>query len=120
MLVIKIQTLVLNDYIKSEEITQAKHIWLKANQDVLRCSSYFKNLENQLNLFEDEQTLIHSKGRVSNAHLPYDMKYPTMLSRKHRFAELIVWDSHEKVMYRVEKQTLTELWSEYWIEVKVM
>ena len=112
---IKKDALVLNEHITLEEYEQARYLSLKSNQDVLRSESNFRNLEMKLNLFEDSKSIIRSKGRVANADLPYNTKYPIMISRNHKLADLIVWDSHNTVMHRGEKQTLTELRAEYWI-----
>ena len=86
--------LVLNDHITLEEYEQARYFWLKSNQDVLR---------SEANLFEDSKSIIRSKGRVANADLPYNTKYPTMISLNHKLEDLIVWDSHNKVMHRGKK-----------------
>ena len=70
------EQLLLEDVITLDEISQAKRVWLKANQDVLRHGSNFHNLKQQLNLFEDEFSFLHCKGRLLNAELPYSTKYP--------------------------------------------
>ena len=107
--------LVLSKYITLAEFNEAKRIWLEANQRMLRRSSNFANLWNQLNLFEDEHGIIRSKGRINNAKLPYKTKFPIILDRKHKLTKLICMDCHGRAMHRGEKQTLTELRSEYWI-----
>ena len=61
---------------------------------------------------KDSKTIIQSKGRVANADLPHNMKYPLMISRNHKLTDLIVWDSHD-VRHRSEKQMLTQLRAEY-------
>ena len=88
---IKKDALVLNVHITLEEYEQARYLWLKSNQVVLR---------SEANLFEDSKSIIRSKGRVANADLPYNTKYSTMISLNHKLADLIVWDSHNKVMHR--------------------
>ena len=107
--------LISDEHLMLDEYDQVKHIWLQSNQDALRNDANFKNLKLQLNLYEDADAIIRSKGRVGSSKLPYDTKYPIMLSRNHKLSELIIWECHKKVMHRGIKQTLTELRGEYWI-----
>ena len=46
--------------------------WLKANQRELEDEKEFKNIKSCLRLFKDEDSLIRSKGRISNSSLSYN------------------------------------------------
>ena len=107
--------LISDEHLTLDEYNQVKHIWLQSNQDALRNDANFKNLKLQLNFYEDADAIIRSKGRVGSYKLPYDTKYPIMLSRNHKLSELIIRECHKKVMHRGIKQTLTELRGKYWI-----
>ena len=82
---------------------------------MLKAARNFKQWTNQWNLFEDESCILRCRGRIANAELPYETKYPIIISKDHRLAELIVWDCHYKTMHRGTRQTLTELRANYWI-----
>ena len=68
-----------------------------------------------LYLVEENDGIMRSHGRLMNAKLPYKTKVPIVLSRKHKLANLLVIDSHTKVLHNGVRQTLTELRSSYWI-----
>ena len=84
--------LISDEHLTLDEYNQVKHIWLQSNQDALRNDANFKNLKLQLNFYEDADAIIRSKGRVGSSVLPYDTKYPIMLSRNHKLSELIIWE----------------------------
>ena len=72
-------------------------------------------MKNQLNLYEDDENIIRSQGRLKYTDLPSNTKDPIMLHRDHRLATLIVENCHRIELHRGEKQTLTELRAQYWI-----
>ena len=55
------------------------------------------------------------KGRLSNAELPYDTKYPIYIPKSSHLAKLIVIEAHDNVFHQKERATLTEVRSNYWI-----
>ena len=61
---------------------------------------------NKLKLYEDDDNIIRSQGRLKYADLPYNTKDPIMLHRDHKLATLIVENCHRFVLHRGEKQTL--------------
>ena len=72
-----------DDCLMLDEFNHVKHVWLKVNQETLRGEINYKKLVMQLNLYEDVEGIIRSRGRVGNSKLPYDTKYPMLLNRNH-------------------------------------
>ena len=68
-----------------------------------------------LNLFRDADGLLRCRGRLENADVTDNVKYPYLLIKEHRFTELVVIYSHELVLHNGLRETLTQLRSEYWI-----
>ena len=60
--------------------------------------------------------LYRSTSRLNRAKsLPYNVKHPIILNRKHFLTNLIVLDIHERIKHNGERQTLPELREEFWI-----
>ena len=68
-----------------------------------------------LNLFRDADGLLQCRGRLENADVTDNVKYPYLLIKEHRFTELVVIYSHELVLHNGLRETLTQLRSEYWV-----
>ena len=57
-------------------------------------------MKNSLNLYFNENSLIHSKTRFSElTELSYERKHLLLLRSNSYFTKLIVLDSHEKVFH---------------------
>ena len=61
----------------------------------LRHENNFDEMENTLKLAIDDDGILRSMCSIMNSNMPFSTKAPIVLSRKHRLAELIVWDSHK-------------------------
>ena len=68
-----------------DEIQNAKLIWIRENQNVLRNEKKYLELVNSLNLFEDKDGISRSKGRITNSHLPYETRSPILMSKNPNF-----------------------------------
>ena len=68
-----------------DEIQNAKLIWIRENQNVLRNEKKYSELVNSLNLFEDKDGISRSKGCITNSHLPYETRSPILLSKNPNF-----------------------------------
>ena len=101
--------------LSNEEIQNAKLIWIKENQNVLQDEKNYSEIVNSLNLFEDEDGIIRSKGRITNSSLPYETRLPIMLSKTHKLSKLLVILCHHKVKHNGVRQTLAEFRSNYWL-----
>ena len=92
----------------------SKLLWLKVNQRDYISQESFKALENSLCLKVDENALYRSTSRLNRAKsLPYNVKHPIILNRKHFLTNLIVLDVHERIKHNGERQTLAELEKNY-------
>ena len=98
-----------------EEMSKAENAWIMENQRHLNKSSRYHQLESELNVFNDDCGIIRCKGRLSQAPIPDSAKFPVLLARNHRLAELIVIRTHIMLKHSGVKQTLTEIRQKYWI-----
>ena len=71
----------LYNYVTLKELRKAKTIWIKRNQSHLREHERYDELKNQLNLYEDDENIIRSQGRLKYTDLPYNTKDSIMLHR---------------------------------------
>lgn len=94
-----------------EERVEAETLWAKSAQN----QRDIKTLTKQFNLFQDEKGVWRCGGRLSNAELPYAIKYPILLPSDHPLTALVVKDAHERVCHNGVRETLTETRSKYWI-----
>ena len=92
-------------------MSEAKLLWLQNNQSQLKQSKNYLEIKKTLNL----HMLIRSCSRLKNAKIPFDSKAPIMLDRNHKLTELLILYSHNKILHRGVKQTLTEFRQQYWI-----
>ena len=98
-------------HLLSNEISRANKSWIKRNQRKLRINPNYDNLKNSLNLKEDDEGIIRSRGRIKNVN----SKEPTMLDRAHKLTELIIWHCHKIVKHEGLRETLAEFQATYWV-----
>ena len=104
------------EIISSDEILQAKTMWIKTVQKDVKSYKHFNDLKKELNLFEDEKSLLRCGGRLGNADIPYNVEFPCILPKEHYFTKLVVLNSHNKeVKHNGVKDTLNYMRSEFWI-----
>lgn len=63
----------------------------------------------QLDLHLDSEDLIRCGGRLQNADLPHDTKFPIRITKDSYLAKLIVQSMHTVVMYGGVRETLTHI-----------
>ncbi|XP_066911768.1 uncharacterized protein [Clytia hemisphaerica] len=97
-----------------DHMVDAKKLWILEVQKEFS-SSELNQLKRNLNVFTDDHGILRCKGRLGNAPLPFDTKFPILIPRNSRLAELIVLKSHKNVGHNKTKDTLNELRSQYWI-----
>ena len=103
-------------HIVADDIKEAeKLLILEMQVDIMKHKPVYQKLDSQLGLYADEEGVLRCRGRLGNANLPEDTKYPILLPRDHYLTRLIVEDCHRKVKHGGTKDTLTELRAEYWI-----
>ncbi|XP_065182717.1 uncharacterized protein LOC135813554 [Sycon ciliatum] len=104
----------------NSEVKVAKIIWLHHAQQNLSDVSAVENCEkhspkDKLRLFLDENRLIRCRGRLENAELCYQAKYPVLIPQTHPITLLIINDCHLMTMHGGVAHTLSRLRYEYWL-----
>ena len=85
-----------------EEINEAKFLWIKRSQNVMKKSKKYEYYRLNLNFVEENEGIIRSHSRLKNTKITYDSKGPIMISKEHKFADLIVHYFHLKVLHTLE------------------
>ena len=81
--------------ISVEKVDKSKKLWVKYEQYFIQKDSKYERMKNSLNLYFDENSLIHSKTRFSElTEMSYERKYPLLLRNNSYFTKLIFLDSH--------------------------
>ena len=73
------------------------------------------NLVRQLRLYLDDKQLLRCSGRIHNAPLSDDTKFPLLLPSKHRLTDLIIEDTHRKLHHGGVAIIVTAIREVYWI-----
>lgn len=109
----------------AEELSEAERYWIrevqadsferemiemKAGKDVHKDSKI-----REFKPFLDEHGLICVGGRLHQSDLSFREQHPWLLSANHRFAEMMIKYSHEKVMHSGMRDTLVQMREKYWI-----
>ena len=97
------------------DLLEAENLWIIDVQDQVKSDPRFKHWKAQLVLIQDEESILRSKGRLSQADLSYASKYPAIIPRENKLTELIVRDCHSRVYHCVVKDSLAELRTRFWI-----
>ena len=98
-------------YFTRRDLEEAEVLWIKeAQRGLIR-----EEWKSQFQLYQDEQEIWRCWGRLGNADLPFNTRYPMLLPKTHRFTELVVRRSHLRVLHSGAKDTLTKLRSKFWI-----
>ena len=111
-------------YLSVTEIKRAEHLWIKA----IQTDTYAQELQTlnkktkkvipliqQLRLFVDEDGLLRCGGRLQNADVRYDAKYPILIPGKHYFSELVVKDAHMHMLHDGLESTVSHIRQTFWI-----
>ena len=67
-----------------------------------------KQLKKELNL-QVEDEIFRCKGRLKNAPLSYDARFPILLPKNNAFSDLIIKLCHQNVLHNGMKETINEL-----------
>ena len=97
------------------DVNSAKLLWIKDVQTIVVAENNYLQLKKTLNIFEDEHGLLRCRGRILYADVPYEVKFPCIISKSHYLTELLVINWHKIVGHNGVRETLNELRSEYWI-----
>jgi len=105
------------------ELRQAELLWilntqsnsLKDEKDAIRSKSSKISTVRQLRLFLDDDNAIRCGGRIHNAPIDEDAKFPYLLPKNHVITRLIVRDAHLEQLHSGVNATVTHLRQKFWI-----
>ena len=101
-------------FLSADEIKALENLWIIENQKVLANSNTFKLLIKQLNI-KPENNIYRCYGRLENASLSFESRFPIILSKEHKLAKLIFLYVHSLSNHVRVKQTLNEFRNRFWI-----
>ena len=108
--------------LKKEEFEKAELLWIKHTQinnfpEAFRSVSNgkWKTIVNQLRVCVDDREVLRCKGRMENAELTEATRYPILLPSSDRFTDLVIEDSHTRILHSGVSQTLSSIRMKYWI-----
>lgn len=109
----------------SDELSNAEQFWIKIVQSdcfspEICCIKNSKPLPKDskllcLNPFLDSDHILRISGRLGKTNLPSNEKHPIILPPKHKFTELLIWESHERVFHSSVTHTSVQLREKFWI-----
>ena len=111
----KVKGEVKDSALTAADLLEAENLWIIDVQDQVKSDPRFKHWKAQLVLIQDEESILRSKGRLSQADLRYAGKYPAIIPRENKLTDLIVRDCHSSVYHCGIKDTLAELRTDFWI-----
>ena len=95
-----------------EEVHYVKLIWVKVVQKSLQLMN---NSVRQFNVFVDNNGLLCCGGRINNANVLYNVKFPYLIPKSHYFTKSVVIYAHAVALYNGVRETLNFIRSQYWI-----
>ena len=98
-----------------QQAQQAKVLWHKEVQKEVKSDPKFDEMKTSLKILEDDQGVLKVGGRLDNANIPHETKFPVLLRKRNHFTELVIKKCHEIVKHNGTNETLTEPRSQYWI-----
>ena len=105
----------IDNILTVQELTQAEESLISENQRSFINSKNLDQLKRQFNVQKDESEILRCYGRLQNAPLQFETKFPILLNRDNKICELIVIDIHILNKHCEIKQTLYEIRQKYWI-----
>ncbi|XP_015750618.1 PREDICTED: uncharacterized protein LOC107330533 [Acropora digitifera] len=72
-------------------------------------------LVRQFSLYLDDSGLMRCRGRIQNSLLNQEAKTPLLLPSKHHGVELIIKDTHNRMLHSGANTTLTAMRERFWI-----
>lgn len=96
--------------LNSQGVTYSKEI-----ENIQSKSRHRLPLVRQLRLFIDDKGFIRCGGRLHNAPLTEQARFPCLLPPNHPFTALIVQDTHTKQLHSGTTATVTALRQNYWV-----
>ena len=78
-------------------------------QKTAKSESNYRQLERDLGLFEDEDGVLRCDGRIGNAEISEEAKFPALVPKNCVLVEQLVRSSHKRVYHCKVSSTLAEL-----------
>lgn len=101
--------------ITAEEIGNAELKRLGRVQKELKSQANYSQPERDFGLNKDSCGVLRCKGRIADADLPHEKRFPTLLPKNHYLSTLLLRDAHERVHHNKIEGTLAQLRSRVWI-----
>ena len=110
--------------LSTDEISTSLSVWIYSCQhtsfpeEIYNLQSKTKKrspLVRQLRLFLDSSEYVRCGGRIHNAPVNTDTKFPYLLPKSHHLTKLIVCAVHEHQLHAGVNSTVTALRQQYWI-----
>ena len=98
-----------------KELQIAEELLILDNQQSFISCKSFDNTKLILNVKVDKNNIMRCHGRLENAPLPFESKFPILLNSDHKLTELLVKETHYRNLHSGTKQTLTDLRQRFWI-----
>ena len=96
------------------EILKAETEWIKEIRKTMQNEKNFDQTKRALNVIKINE-ILRCEGRLGNARVPFETKKPILLSARCLFTELVIMDSHKRIMHGWVNSTLAEIRERYWI-----
>ena len=105
--------------LSTNEIRHSVLVWIRNTQNTTYNFGDKPNkrssIVRQLKLFKDDNEIFRCGGRIHNASLSENTKFPYLLPSKHNFTNLVIRDSHCNHLHSGLNSTVTHLRQSYWI-----
>jgi hypothetical protein len=112
-------------HVEAQEVIDAEKLWIKATQQECysneieslkgKATTSRPTLINQLRLYLDELGLIRLDGRLNNAQIDMDTKFPYLIPKQHTITDLLIRRAHADTLHSGMRSTVTKLRQRYWI-----
>ena len=110
------------EFLTTNELQEAENLWLRYAQqsdygeifNAIRLG--MKNdMVNKLGLAVDDKGLIRCHGRMKNATIPINAKYPILLASNNVLSAMIINECHQRLWHAGTSQTLIAVRKKFWI-----
>ena len=101
--------------LKQEEIERARELWIREVQGSVLDDEKFDQIKVPLSLYKDDKGILRCGGRLKNAPISFNARFPIFLPRSSHFTNLVINECHLKVLHNGVRETLTELRSCLWV-----
>ena len=105
----------IDEDLKQEEIDRARELWITEVQGSVLEDEKFDQVKVSLSPYKDDKGILRCGGRLKNAPIPFNARFPIFLPRSSHFTNLVINKCHLKVLHNSARETLTELRSCIWV-----